>query len=262
MESPIRATLHAAPSLTFPVMRCDNSALPQTITAIAKLSLNALAAHVVVPVQQRTHKTTLLQETAPVWDRHLVTDSDLGSPHFSSPVLLSSRDRWHLTEETAEIFDRAVVIDGAKRLEAAYAFQSMQDIPVMIVYGLNSDSELFLRRQLQESYTSTARIETRERVGTTAPRLTIEEDWIDIELRSDPFVVPTRRGYSPAILVRRSPAAHYSEHLLIGAKSLAIELESLRCNRGTLLGSHISVRKHGPERTARYVVNVKDPAKE
>lgn len=261
MQSPIRATLNAKPRLIFPVMRCDNSVLPRTTTALAKLPLPALAAHVVVPVQKRMHKTTLLQETAPAWDRHLVTNRDLGSPHFSSPVLLSSRDRWHINEETSEIFDRAVVIDGAKRLEAAFAFPSMQDIPVTIVYGLNSDIELSLRSQLQNSYTSTARIEIRERIGTTAPRLTIEDDWVDVELCSDPFVVPNSRGYSPAILVRR-PAAHHSEHLLIGARSLAVELESLRCNHGTLLGAHISVRKQGPERTAPYLLHVRETPKD
>lgn len=257
MKSSIRAYIDAEPRLTIPVMRCDNSVLPQTATALAKLPLHELSAHVVVPVKQRMQNTNLLQETAPVWDRHLVTDQELGFPHFSFPVILSSRNRWYLKDETTEIFDRAVVVDGAKRLEAAFNFPSLGAIPVTIVYGLNPDVEISLRRRLQDINRPSARIHIKERVGTTAPRLSIEQNWIDVEVCSDPFVVPTSRGYSPAILVRRL-SAHCSEHLLIGAKSLALELEALRCKHGTLTGARISIRKQGPERTAPYLLHVKD----
>ena len=257
MNSPIRATIKALPRLTIPIMRCDNSLLPQTASALSKLPLEALAAHAVVPVQEKERKTFLLQETSPLWERHLVTKRELGLPLFSPPVVLSTRTRWHLGNDKAEIFDRAIIIDGAKRLEAAFAFPSTNDIPVAIVHGLNPASELALRRQLHAIDASVARLEIRERVGTTAPRLSIDEDWVDIKVCSDPFVVPTSRGYSPAILVRR-PMAHHSEHLLIGAKSLAVELEALRQKHGTLLGARLSVRKQTSERTAPYLLCVQD----
>lgn len=257
MNAPIRASIKASPRLTFPIMRCDNSVLPETTGALGKIPLQAVAAHVVVPVQEKMHRTILLQETSPAWDRHLVTQRELGLPLFSIPVLLSTRNRWHLDNDKAEIFDRAIVIDGAKRLEAAFAFPSIHDIPVAIVHGLNPDAELALRHQIHVNGTFQARLETRERVGTTAPRLSIEEDWVDIEIHSEPFVVPTSLGYSPAILVRR-PTAHHSEHLLIGAKSLALELESLRRKHGTLSGARLSVRKQTSERKAPYLLRVQD----
>ncbi len=261
MESPIRATIDVRPRLTFSIMRCDNSILPRTKSAIAKLSLASLVAHVAVPVQRRVNKvTTLTQETAPEWDRQLVVDHRLGCPSFTSPVLVSSRERWHIQGDTIDIFDRAVVIDGAKRLEAAFAYPSIGDIPVVIICGLTPRAEFSLRQQIEDGLTSPTRIVTRERVGTTAPRLSVGEDWVEVEVCSDPFVVPTFLGYSPAILVRR-PAACHSEHLLIGAKSLATELESFRCKHGTLIGARIKTRKEGPKVTAPYLLRITNTPK-
>ena len=257
MNFPIRATVETEPRLTIPVIRCDNSVVPQTASALAKLSLHQLAANVVVPVRRRMHKSALLQETDPDWDRQLDADRDLGPPHFSAPLVLSSRNRWHIKGNVSEIFDRAVVIDGARRLEAAFAFLPTVDVPVIIVFGLTADAELALRHRLKDKHASPRRIDVRERIGTTAPRLSVDEHWIDVELCSDPFVTPTSLGYSPAILVRR-PAVHHAEHLLIGAKSISKELELLRKRHGTLLGMHVSIRKQDPTRRAPYVLRVNE----
>ena len=254
MENPIRASIDAKPRLIFSVMCCDNSILPQTKSAIATLSPASLAANVVVPVQRSTPRVKLVQETATDWDRLLVVDNDLGTPCFYSPLLLSSRNRWNIQDCTSEVFDRAVVIDGAKRLEAAFAFPPTGDIPVMIVCGLTPRAELSLRHRVQNGHATTL-LEIRDRVDTTAPRLSVGEDWIEVKLCSDPFVVPTSLGYSPAILVRR-PAAIHSEHLLIGAKSLARELETLRRKHGNLLGARIGIRKQGPKKTSPYLLQV------
>ena len=255
METPIRARVNAKPRWTIAVMRCDNSILPQTVSAISILPLASLAAHVTVPVQGRVDRATLSQETAPEWDRQLVVDHRLGAPRFSSPVILSTRNRWHIHDNTSEVFDRALVVDGAKRLEAAFAFPSPGDIPVTIVYGLSPRIELELRRLVQDASVTSARIETRERVGTSTPRLTVGEQWVEVHVSSDPFVVPTLLGYSPAILVRK-PAGHITEHILIGAKSLATELETLRRTHGTLTGAHVRIRKKGSERLAPYEVEI------
>ena len=121
----------------------------------------------------------------------------------------------------------------------------------MVVFGLDSAAEVNLRHQVEAVGASTTHVERRERVDTTAPRLAIEEAWVDFEIQSDPFVVPTARGYAPAVLVRRDNAAH-SEYVLIGAKSLAQELERLRTKLGTLRGCRVSVRKQGADKIAPY----------
>ena len=254
MSSVIRGTYRLAPRLSVPAIPCDHSVLSNTPTAIAKLSLNDFSPHVLVPVQKKLKSTTLQQEVAPNWDRILVIDHRLGLPAFSTPVLLSSRNRWHLNGHTVEVFDRAVVIDGAKRLEAAFHFRSPKDIPVVIVFGLKCDDELALRHQIH-SANPTTQIETHDRFGTMAPRLSIDTVYIDFEIQSDPFVVPTSRGYAPAILVRR-PNTPNAEHVLIGARSLATELEAIRSNYGSLVGLHVSARKMGPEKISPYVLRV------
>ena len=255
MTQEIRGKIKLEPLLSVEVIRCDNSVVPKAKTAVAKLSLEDFASHVVVPVQRKSNATNLLQETAPNWDRYLILNYHLGSPHFHSPVLLSPRNGWYLKGQNVEIFDRATVVDGAKRLEAALHFHSLKEIPVTIILGLNPDEELNLRRQILSNGAPTIHVKTRERVGTTAPRLTIEDLWIDFEIQSDPFVVPTSRGYSPAILVRRENT-QFTEHVLVGARSLAQELETFRSKHGTLVGVHISVRKNSPERTSPYILHV------
>ena len=252
MQQAIKATFNAVPRLSTSAIRCDNVVAPSYRAALTSLSAADLAAHVVVPVKSRHRTTTLWQEISPNWDRLLVTNADLGPPQFCAPILLSARNRWHLNEGTVEAFDRAVVIDGAKRLEASFQFNGFPAIPVMIVWGLQSDGELALRRQALTAGES-IRVEIRDRIGTAAPRLTIDDAVVCFEIQSDPFVVPTSRGYSPAVLVRRRNMS-FSEHVLIGARSLATELESLRCRYGTLIGLHVSIRKEGPEKTSPYVL--------
>ena len=257
----IKATFNAAPRLTAEILRCDDSIFPGVPVAIGTLLLKDIAAHVVVPVQKKLRRTRLFQETAEEWDRNLIADLDLGCPCFHPPVLLSARHRWHLDQRKVEVFDRAIVIDGAKRLEAAFTYKSISAVPVIVLMGLDSKAEMQLRKRVQQTQTSNMHVETLERVGTSSPRLKIDQTWIELELQSDPFVVTTTRGYAPAVLVRRERSSHL-EHVLIGAKSLALELNDLRQRRGTLTGSRISIRKQSAERTAPYILHVSEDIKE
>jgi hypothetical protein len=253
MEQAIRGKSSAVPRLKFEGARCDNAILPGVRSAIAALYPEELAANVIVPVQRIYDETKLRQMTEPTWDRHLVSHFEQGNPSFFPPLLLSSRDKWHLGEQFIEVFDRAVLIDGAKRLEAALQFQSKYLLPVIILFGLEPAAELQLRNHICSVNPTTYRVQERERCGTTAPRLKVREKWIDLEIQSDPFVVATARGYAPVIIVRRDNAPH-AEHLMIGAASLAKELEGIRVKYGTLKDRRISVRKQGPDKTAPYDV--------
>jgi len=133
LATSLNSKFRLQPRLTFSVIRCDNSILPDKKSAIGRLSPVDLAAHVIVPVKQTTNYAKLSQETNPEWDRQLTVSRQLGSPCFSSPVLLSARERWHIHDKTSEIFDQAVVIDGAKRLEAAFSYPSIDNIPIAII---------------------------------------------------------------------------------------------------------------------------------
>ena len=253
MDQALRGKSSTLPRLTLKVSRCDDAIFPGAPSVIATFPLEDLAAHLIVPVQRKVDETRLLQRTEPNWDRQLVANLDLGAPHFYPPVLLSSRNLWHLREDFMEVFDRAVVIDGANRLEAALHFQVKKMVPVMVVIGLGPAEELALRIRIRSGSTPTIRVEERVRFNTEAPRLKIEETWVAVEIQSDPFVVPTSRGFAPAIIVRRKKAPHV-EHLLVGASSFAQPLEKIRVRYGTLKGRFVSVRKQGPERAASYDV--------
>ena len=257
MSRSIRATFRPSPRLTVEAARCDNSIVAGAESAVARFSLEDLVAHVVVPVQQRVCTTRLSQMTVPNWDRHLVSNPDLGRPCFHPPVLLSPRTTWYLREQSMEVFDRAVVVDGAKRLESALRCRSTEKIPVTVVFGLDPEQELTLRRQVQAVGAPSTLVERRERIDTSAPRLTIGDTWIDFEIQSDPFVVPTWRGYAPAILVRRDNVTSL-EHVFVGASSLAQELETLRSRYDTLRGLRVSICKDGPTKFAGYRLHVKN----
>jgi hypothetical protein len=257
MSRAIRATFRPSPHLTVEAARCDNSIVAGAESAVVRFGLEDLIAHVVVPVQHRVDTTKLPQMTEPNWDRHLVCSPALGRPCFHPPVLLSSRGAWHFRDQSVEVFDRAFVVDGAKRLESALRSHPIEEIPVTVVFGLDREQELALRRQIQGTGMPTKHVERRERIDTSAPRLTISDTWIDIEIQSDPFVVPTSKRYVPAILVRRDNAAN-PEHVLVGASSLAQELEPLRSRFDTLRGLRVSIRKDSKERTAGYRLYVKN----
>src|SRR5262249_52076646 len=163
---------------------------------------------------------------------------DKSDPSFYPPLLLSSRDKWHLKESVVEVFDRATVIDGAKRLESALRLKNFGLVPVIILFGLKPATELQIRKHISSKNQTTYKVQEHERIGTEAPRLMVKERWIDIEVTSDPFVIPTARGYAPVVLVRR-PSAGHAEHLIIGAASLAKELEGIRVKYRTLKGRRI-----------------------
>lgn len=211
--------------------------------------------HAVVPVDRIIREAKLTQVVADGWRRQLLVDAPPAPSFLHPPLLLSARTGWYLRQDALEVFERAWVIDGARRLEIALRSRPEQRLPVTIVLGLDSDSERSLRASLEEVPISRSRMETRERVDTEAPRLHVGEAWTSVTIASDPFVVPTSRGYAPAILVRREGVAH-AEHLLIGARSLALPLEDLRIKRGTLREIHVALKKSGPSAPSPYLVEV------
>jgi hypothetical protein len=251
MQQLIRAKSTTEPLLCLSGIRCDGAIVPGRASVTTILTLSEIATNVVVPVQRVEANTRLRQITNPDWIRHLVVSTDLGLPSFYPPPILSARAAWYVEDSFVEVFDTAVLVDGAKRIEAALHLSVHIPIPVVIVFGLNPAEENQLRARISSDQLQGFRVEVRERIDTAAPRLTIQQSWIEVEIQSDPFVIPTARGYAPAIIIRRDNAAH-AEHLLVGAASLARELEVIRIRNGTLRGQRVAVRKLGPERTDPY----------
>jgi hypothetical protein len=117
--------------------------------------------------------------------------------------------------------------------------------------GLTEEQEVQLRLDITSKAASP--IAPVFKVDTEAPRTIIGTQWRILSIESEPFVVPTVRGYAPALLVRAEGAMH-AEHLLIGAKSLAIPIEALRTSNGKLTGISLRVRKLSDAATAAYEV--------
>ena len=83
------------------------------------MTLDHIAAAVLVPVKQTTPNCRLEQATTDGWDRRLQLASDLARPSVFLPVTISARDAWQLRDGRLEVFDRGYLVDGACRLEAA-----------------------------------------------------------------------------------------------------------------------------------------------
>ena len=223
-------------------------------TFLATFALGDVAHALLVPVKQTTPDCHLEQVTSEGWDRRLKVDSNLSTqPAVFLPVILSARTTWHAADGKIEIFERGYVVDGACRLEAACRRGTPTSIPALVLFNLTGDEELGLRYQLVRSTAMLEMEEPDNRIGTATPRLEVNEGWVRFTIESDPFVIPTVRGYAPAILVRR-PTAHQREHLFIGASSIAKPLEDIRKKRATLKGQVVTVRKAGREKTAKYEV--------
>jgi hypothetical protein len=132
------------------------------------------------------------------------------------------------------------------------------ELPVLVLFGLKADEEVQARTWIyayETGSTVPATASLRERVGTDTPRLRVGEPWTDVLVLSEPFVIPTVRGYAPAILVRRRSVT-YKEHLLVGARSIAIPLEELRLSTGSLVGQSLSIRKTAGHQSAPYEVKI------
>jgi hypothetical protein len=227
----------------------------------AVFPLQKLLASILVPVKQITSGCSVTQTVLRGWDRCLNVPVNIRySAWFFPPVLISARAAWHYVRDKLQVFDRAYLIDGALRLEAASRLGAVTHIPGLILFDLTEEDEVAVRSELLQLQGPTqikSTIETVERIDTATPRLEIKEQWIRIKMESDPFVVPTARGYAPAILVRR-PQAIQREHLLIGALSLATALEAIRRKYGSLKGRQVAIRKCTSEKTAPYLVRESD----
>ena len=114
-----------------------------------------------------------------------------------------------------------------------------------MIFNLTIAEEKEIRKHFEESNTFTERLEFVERFDTTTTRFQATNKPVVIKIMSDPFGMPTARGYVAAVMIRR-PGKNNSEHLIVSAMSLTKPLEELRLRRnGTLKGAVVAVHKDG-----------------
>lgn len=256
-QLPLRATFRIDPSLVIAGSADGGSIWPDTASATFVVDIEELRAHVVVPVAQGYGESRLTQTPTEGWQRILDPSDSPEEVLFHPPVLLSARTNWLLVSGSVEVYNRAYVIDGAQRLEAALRCGRPPKALVTVVLGLDPESELLLRNRSSGPTESAVRIITQQKFDSSSPRLKIDDTWVRLELRSEPFVMPTALGYAPAILVTRDGSDEI-HHVIVGAKSFTQPLEDLRLRFETLNGVRIAVRKAGPERSDPYQVEFLD----
>ena len=261
LGAPLTAAVHLRPRFVFHAH--DWTSVPNAATTA--IPLPDVSASVIVPVSHEVEGCRLQQVATDGWDRCLKPSRTPKTPDlFFFPVTISARGAWHLSNGNLSVFDRGYLLDGACRLETACRSGVPAMVPAIVLFQLTAAEELDLRSQLTATTTShgttapSVNPRTAQqpdamspRIDTSTPRAEVSDRWVTFTVESEPFVVPTSRGYAPAILARR-PGAAQRQHLLIGAKSLASPLERIRQSRKALTGQVIQVRKLGGEKTAPY----------
>jgi hypothetical protein len=128
-----------------------------------------------------------------------------------------------------------------------------------LVYGKNSYEEAIKNKSNLECFVifkgkylprELKPIDLKVSIRTSTERITISEDWNHLTIRSDVFFLYTWRGYAPSILVENTKGELF--HLIVGAKSLSSNLESIRNSTGQIIDIPISVRRLGSEKTSVY----------
>ena len=182
-----------------------------------------------------------------------LTDLLTLAPHAVVPApVINTRGKWlYDAEEGAlHVYDSAAVIYG-QELIAAYGQawarrRTDHRVPAVVVDVAPAEEQLLYK---------TLRAEQAQPGVPNVPRysLKISPHPVDLQIRSEPFVVSGRRGYSPMVIVTTADSDR--EHgLYVSAGSLTAAFESIRERRGSLVGARVRVSKESSSAYAQYVV--------
>jgi hypothetical protein len=228
-----------------------------TQLALIETPLDELLRCITVPVSVPSNNPVFNETTVSGWYRDLnrTAPSTVRHPEpLAFPCVVSAHGAWRESAGRIHVYNNAVLIDGAARLLLLVTDAVPKPlVPCIVFLDLPLDRDLILRRLFDHRDKAAHEDDVSPPIDTTTPRLVINTTPLELRIESDPFVVPTSLGYAPAVLILRKGNVH-REHILIGAKSLATELEKIRRLTGTLKGSRISVCKESDERMAQYRV--------
>ena len=209
----------------------------------------------IAPVIDINIKAKISQEARDGWDR-VIKEIDFSNADPSAkPLIVSARRKWNLYTDEINIIEKAYLLDGSKYLEFILQNDKSVNVPLIVLFNKTEEEELIIRRQISQASTFSIH-DIKNKVGTDAPRLNIDENWKEVGIISDPFVIKTGMGYTAAINVLeiRSNVVH---HIIVGAKSISSELEVIRVKNGSLVGVVLRIRKQSSEQKSPYELKIK-----
>lgn len=249
-ERPVRASIEVEARFTLGpiVLVSDRVVLLSMPTHVAVACLS-------VPVARASRYCGLKERPTEGWPRVLPGSVTSAVDDAPAAIVVSASRAWHRADSAVEIVGDGVLIDGAVRLIQA-RLSGTSHLPCLVVFGCSESDELRYHLQLNHREPIAAGdVGLWQQVGTNTERLVVSDQPVEVVIESDPFVVSTSLGYSPAILVRRTHQP-IAQHLLLGARTLSLPLEEAREAVGTLVGLKVRLRKLGSERTSRYSIEV------
>lgn len=245
IRSPVVGKVKIAPRLIL-------KALGDQWHAISWASPSDIAPFLIAPVIEINKKSTLHQEVRDGWDR-VFKKTDFSNSNIK-PLIISARKNWNLFNDELNIIESAFIIDGAQKLDY-FLIKKIQDpIPLIIFFNKTEKDEMLIRRAINGG-SSFSIHDIKNKIGTEAPRLTIDNSWKDIKILSDPFVIKSAFGYTAAINVLDKKSNIFC-HIIVGAKSLSNDLELIRLKNETLVGVDIKIRKESTDPKSIYEIKL------
>ena len=220
--------------------------------AVAYVDPLSICNFLISPVIELNKAIPLHQEVRDGWDRILkkIDFKDVSSG--SKTLIVSARNKWNIFEGKVNIIETAYIIDGSNYLHYLVSSNTKQKIPMTIIFGATESDEINIRRGINLSHSFNIS-DIANKVGTDSSRLIIDDNWKEVTIKSDPFVIVTGLGYTAAIHVIEKNTTEL-KHLIVGAKSLTKEIDFYREKFGTLNGIQLKIRKQSSDQRAPYEI--------
>lgn len=246
-RSPVYGSANIIPRLTIKAIGDESS-------AVGFVSPLEIANFLVAPVIQINRNSKIRQEVRDGWDR-IIKDIDFRNVSSGvKPLIVSAGNKWNLFNGEINIIETAYIIDGANYINYLISNGVCTNLPVLIIFNKTQAEELSLRYAVSDG-SSFSIHDLKNKVGTEAPRLKIDENWKCVTIKSDPFVIKTSMGYTAAIniLEKTSNAIH---HIIVGSKSISGELDFIRTKQGSLVGIELRIRKQSIDPKSPYEIEI------
>jgi hypothetical protein len=223
--------------------------------AVAISNAAEISKFLISPVIQENKKSKLVQQVRDGWNRVIKRIDFSNVNPGTKPIIISARNNWTLFENNINIVEQAYILDGSKYLDYLISEKNSVTIPLIVVFHKTEKEELVIRQNISNADTFSIH-DIQTKLGTEAPRLTVDVNWVEVSVASDPFVIKTSMGYAAAINVREIKSQGIF-HIIVSPKSISNELEVARQRDGSLVGMNFKIRKKSPDKTSLYELKFK-----